>query len=312
MLLSLNDVAGLHRLLAAALRRGANALTICGLLDRAISGLYSPWSGFAKRDLDIALLVKSIGGPRLLYALQKSQGFASWRTVGRHYKIPRLLPSIGIPSANEISSNIASFFDPSAKPEPIPAQNGLLPGNIVMVDGIALETRCRYCPKHDSILGLCREHSCNVDTKVISLDSVEKVRVALFESEDDTTKVCFGSDATVVGIGPYARNDHYSPVPIVASPSDKHEKGVDLAKWLETVLDTWKAHPLGEKINGPIWALGTDGDASYRLAKHTICVNKQIGKFTQLGSLLSPLLGLNCHTSKDGITGTCDPKHIFK
>ena len=312
MLLSSNDVAGLHRLLAAALRQGASAFTICGLLDRAISGLYSPRSGFTKRDLDIALLVKSIGGPRLLYALQKSQGFASWRTVGRHYKIPRLLPSISIPSADEINSNIASFFDPSVKPQPTPAQNGLLPGNIVMVDGIALETRCRYCPKRDSILGLCREHSHNVDTKVISLDSVEKVRVALFESQDDATKVCFGSDATVVGIAPYAQDDHYSPVPIIASPSDKHEKGADLAKWLETVLDTWKTHPLGEKINGPIWALGTDGDASYRLAKQTICVYKQVDKSTSLGSLLSSLLGLNCYTSKDGITGTCDLKHIFK
>jgi len=64
------------------------------------------------------------------------------------------LPSIGIPSVDEISSNIASFFDPSAKPQPTSLQNGLLPGNIVMVDGVALETRCHYCPKHDSILGL--------------------------------------------------------------------------------------------------------------------------------------------------------------
>jgi len=42
MLLSSNDVAGLRRLLAAALRRGASAQTICGLLERAISGLYRP------------------------------------------------------------------------------------------------------------------------------------------------------------------------------------------------------------------------------------------------------------------------------
>ena len=90
MLLSSNDIAGLHCLLAAALRRGADALTICGLLDHAISGLYSPRSGFTKCDLDIALLVKYIGGPHLLYALQKSQGFPSWRTIGRHYKIPKL------------------------------------------------------------------------------------------------------------------------------------------------------------------------------------------------------------------------------
>jgi hypothetical protein len=39
---------------------------------------------------------------------------------------------------------------------------------------------------------------------------------------------------------------------------------------------------------------------------------KQIDKSTPLGKLLSSLLGLNCYTSKDGTTGTCDPKHIFK
>jgi hypothetical protein len=33
MLLGSNDVAGLRRLLAAALRRGASAQTICGLLE---------------------------------------------------------------------------------------------------------------------------------------------------------------------------------------------------------------------------------------------------------------------------------------
>ena len=152
----------------------------------------------------------------------------------------------------------------------------------------------------------------SVDTKVISLDSVETVHIALFESQDDAIKVCFGSDVTVVGITPYAPDDHYSPVPITASPSDKHEKGADLAKWLETVLDTWKTHPLGERINRPIWALGTDGDVSYCLAKQTICVYKQVDKSTPLGSLLSSLLCLNCYTSKDGTTGTCDPKHIFK
>ena len=169
----------------------------------------------------ISLLVKSIGGPWLLYVLQKSQGFASWRTVGWPYRIPRLLPSIGIPSANEINNNIASFFDLSAKPQPTPTQNGCLLGNIVMIDGIALETRYHYCHKHNSILGLYREHSSNVDTKVTSLDSVEKVHVALLESQDDATKVCFASNATVVGIAPYAWHDHYSPIPIVASPSDK-------------------------------------------------------------------------------------------
>ena len=103
MMLSSHDVAGLRRLLAAAHRRGASPAKICSLLDRAISGLYYPHGRFIKRDLDIALLVKAIGGPRLLYALGKSHGLASWRTVKCHLKIPKLLPSVGIPSADEIS-----------------------------------------------------------------------------------------------------------------------------------------------------------------------------------------------------------------
>ena len=157
MLLSSNDVAGLHCLLAAALQQGASAFTIVDFLTMLFP-VYILHNQVSQNVILILLyLVKSIGGPHLLYALQKSQRFESWRTVGRHYKIPWLLPSISIPSADEINSNITSFFDPSVKPQTTPVQNGLLPGNIVMVDGIALETRCCYCLKCDSILGLCCE-----------------------------------------------------------------------------------------------------------------------------------------------------------
>jgi len=140
-----------------------------------------PQGSFVQRDLDIAFLVKSIGGPRLLYALQRSHGVPSWRTVGRNTRIPRLLPSVAAPTSDEIKANITSFFDPSVKPHPMPTQTGHLPGNIAMFDGIALETKCRYCPKRDQILGLCREHSHNVNTKVDSVESVDKVCTALFD-----------------------------------------------------------------------------------------------------------------------------------
>lgn len=175
MLLSQNDIAGLRRLMAAALRRGSSAHTICEVLDRAISGLYSPRGGFNKRDLDIATLIKSIGGPRLLYALQQSHGIASWRTVWRHQKIPKLLPSIGTPTSDEIAANIVSFLDPELKPPAPRSATGLIPGNVVMMDGAALNTNCRYCIKRNCILGLCREHSNNVNTSVDSLESVEAV-----------------------------------------------------------------------------------------------------------------------------------------
>lgn len=78
------------------------------------------------------------------------------------------------------------------------------------------------------------------------------------------------------------------------------------------MLDVWKKHELGEKANGPIWALASDGDSTYCLAKHLICVAKELNASEPLGNLLSDLLGFNCWTSKDGVISTCDPKHIFK
>ena len=311
MLLASNDIVGLRRLLSTAMRRGASPQTICNLLERSIAGLYTPRRGFTKRDLDIALLVKSIGGPRLLYTLQHSHGLPSWRTVRRHHQIAQLLPSIGTPSEDEISKNIASFFNPDVKPPPS-ADLGGLPGNVLMFDGIALETRCRWCPKRDHIIGLCREHSHNVDTKLVDFNSLEKIRTALFEAKNDTTKVCFGADATIVAVAPYARNDHYSPVPIVASPSDKTEKGIHLAEWVQTVLDTWKKHDLGAQTNGSIWALASDGDSAFRVAKHKICMVKKLDSNSTLGKLLAQLFGLNCYTSVNGVLWTGDPKHILK
>jgi hypothetical protein len=129
------------------------------------------------------------------------------------------LPSVATPTSGEIQANITSFFDSSVKPHPMHTQTGHLPGNIAMFDGIALETKCCYCPKRDQILGLCHEHSHNVNTKVDSVESVDEVRAALFDMQNEDTKVCFGSDATVVGIAPYGWVDRYSPIHIVASPS---------------------------------------------------------------------------------------------
>ena len=142
MLLSSNDVGGLHHLLAASLQKGASTQTICGFLESVISGLYRPQGGFTQHDFDVSFLVKVLGGPHLLYALQQSHGLSSWRTVCCHVKIPKLIPSIGVPSSDEIRKNIASFYDPSVKPHAKPTQASLLPGNVAMFDGIALDTQC--------------------------------------------------------------------------------------------------------------------------------------------------------------------------
>ncbi|KAJ6576284.1 hypothetical protein B0H10DRAFT_2168493 [Mycena sp. CBHHK59/15] len=244
----------------------------------------------------------AIGGPKRLYALQKSHSLASLSTVRFHQAIPRLLPSIGILTLEEINSNISALLHPSIKPPPEHVGDSI-PGNIPMVDGVALETKCRYCPHCDTIVGLCHEHSHL---------SVEAVWTALFNPPSDEEKVCFGSDGTVVGVAPYARETNYSTTLIVLSPSDKTEKGPALAAWMQTVLDAWKSNPNGEKLHGPIWALGSDGDSAFRLAKHILCMVKKVDPDSELGKQFHSLHGLNLYTSKEGVVGTCDPKHVIK
>jgi hypothetical protein len=311
MLIANNEIIGLRRLTAAALRHGSSAQTIVELIEKSIAGIYHPRSGFTSRDFDVAFLVKAIGGPCLLYALQKSHGLLSESTLRRHRKIPLLLPAISAPSKKENDLNMSTFLDPEVRPPP-EAISGHIPGNVLMFDGVALETRCRYCRRRNQVLGLCREHSQNISTEVTSVEAVENIRNALFNEEDPTKKVCFGSDATVVAIAPYARDGHHNPIPLVLSPSDKTEKWSALKSWVEEFLRNYSAHEFGEDLTGPLWSIASDGDAVYCRAKHEICSTTRLDPETELGGILDQLLGLNKFTSPEGIVWTCDPKHIIK
>ncbi|KAJ7724109.1 hypothetical protein B0H16DRAFT_1333685 [Mycena metata] len=312
-LIAREEFAGLRRILEHALSRGATPRMLLSMLDRALRKVYRVGGGYSQRELDISFLVKAIGGPKLLYALQKSMGLASVFTVKKHCKVPKLIASIGTPKKEEIHSNIAAFFGPDVKPAPVFPGCSALPGNILMFDGVALETRTRYDPERDAILGLCREHSDRVNTTVESLESLEQVRKALAETDKKSkTRVCYGSDATVVAIAPYANEKHYTAVPIIASPTDKTENGATFAEWLQTVLDAWKLDPQGEKMHGPIWSIESDGDNVFRLAKFIICMAKSVDPNSQLGKILDKCLGINKYTSKDGAIPGSDLKHVAK
>ena len=90
MLISQHKIAGVSRILSLAIRNGASAESICLKLHRAITGTYSPKYGWTSYELDVAFLVKAIGGPRLLYALQKAEGYPSLSTLHRRKPIPKI------------------------------------------------------------------------------------------------------------------------------------------------------------------------------------------------------------------------------
>ena len=72
------------------------------------------------------------------------------------------------------------------------------------------------------------------------------------------------------------------------------------------------SHPFGQNLIGAIWTLSSDGDSSFRRARHIICMVRPIDLKSAFGEKLDGLKGLNLLTSEEGIVGSCDPKHIFK
>lgn len=307
MMLSQHKLAGVSTLLAICLRNGDSALAIQKKLEAAISGAYTPHSGWTDREFDIAFLVKALGGARLLYVLQKAEGYPSNTTVKKRRLIPEILVSAGIPSKTEIDQNISSFlgnrgrFPPSLK--------DLLRGQCIMIDGLSLEEMCRFDPVRGIIVGICREHYNKAPNTIInSVDDIDKIANALYNNQ-----VCHhGKDGTVLAIAPVTGLDNYFPVPLILSPSCKAEKGEQLAEWVSLFIECYRMHPDGEKRHGPITVLATDGESSFRTLRFIIGLVQPLDPDSSLGRVLYRLPGLNCMTGKNGLLTTCDPKHIIK
>ncbi|KAF9784546.1 hypothetical protein BJ322DRAFT_1195332 [Thelephora terrestris] len=301
-ILALNDVKRLKCVLGVALKRGCSVAAIIIRVEQAIDGLYNARGNYSERELDIAFLAKSLGGPKLLYALCRSHGLPAYRTITNHRAIPRLLPSGSVPTADEVSSNIASFFCPEQRP--------LLPrcGHSLLIDGVAVDERGCYNRETNEVVGFCREHSAGVDRRITGMAAIEYL-ADLVHCEDPSLH--FGSEASVVAIAAH-RQDHYQAIPLVVSTKCGSETGEHCAVWLRRVITAWESDPYGAACNGPIWSVASDGEASLRNSRFQLCMDHEVQGSSSLGLKLSRLAGINLHTGPGDITMTADYKHAFK
>jgi hypothetical protein len=269
-------------------------------VEQAINGFYTARGNYSERELDVAFLAKSLGGPKLLYALCRSHGLPAYRTITTHRAVPRLTPSGSVPTADEISSNIASFFCQEQRPQ--------LPrcGHSLLIDGVAVDERGCYVRETNEVVGFCREHSVGVDRLVIGMATVEYLADLIYEGD-----LHFGSEASVVAIAAH-REDNYQAIPLVVSTKCGTETGEDCASWLGTVITAWQSNEYGEKYNGPIWSVASDGEASLRNSRFRLCMDRKVEKSSPLGLKLSRLSGMNLHTGPGDVTMTADYKHTFK
>ncbi|KAF9782877.1 hypothetical protein BJ322DRAFT_1009302 [Thelephora terrestris] len=220
----------------------------------------------------------------------------------RRQTVPVLAPSISAPSFLEVNKNIEHFFCEQQQP------TSAICGHSLLVDGVALEEKCRYLRSTDSIVGMCREHGSALDPRVRSQESLADIEEAL---HGERPRAHYASEATVAAITPF-RNSSYSAIPVALSGSCKAESGEGMALWIRGLLKAWKENEDGEKRHGPIWSIATDGESTMRSCRFQVCMSQELAASSPLYPILHYLDGLNLSTGPNDVTMTCDPKHIFK
>jgi len=181
-----------------------------------------------------------ITGLRLLYTMQVADGYPSLRTLQRKKPIPELTVSESEPDSTSICANLSAFLGATGRKPPFNPSVG----QVLMIDGVALEEVCQYDQNRDCILGLCWEHTHHMDLHVGTHDNLRRIKSALQDGE----KQChFGKDGTVVGIAPVTAVEHYFVSPIVLSALCKTENGWDLSTWVSRLLRIYEADENGQK-----------------------------------------------------------------
>lgn len=278
------------------------------MLEKAISGVYQPHSGWSQREYDIAFLAKALGGSRMLYVLQSAEAYPSARTLQRRRPIPELIVPSGRPTLADFNANFTTMLGKIGRPAGAYLKIGLQ----LMLDGVNLEEALRYDHAQQQILGLCREHAHLAPSAprhhIQIFDDITQLSDALY-----THKACHhGKDGTVLALAPVTGRENYYPTPVLLTPSCKAETGEELASWISQFLEAYHKHPDGEKKHGPITCIATDGESSFRSMRYRLGLSKEIDPESPLGLKLHKLPGFNTACGQNGLITSSDPKHVIK
>ncbi|PPQ80934.1 hypothetical protein CVT24_012865 [Panaeolus cyanescens] len=305
-----NDIPGASQAIEIALNHKESPEAVLECLDAICQGLYRPTGNWNSRDLDVAFLVKALGGPLLLYTMQKAKHFPSRTTLSRRKKmkkIPELLVSIDRPTREEIQHNIEQFLgEKSGRKPPKNIEVGLN----LMIDGIALEEVPRYDRKRNAVLGLCHEHSSGQNKHVHKFSDLSKLRAGLESGHWHRSK-----DGVVLAIAPVTAEENYDPIPLLLFGSCKSETEEAITSIISDFLDVFNSHSMGRARWGPILEFSTDGEAGFRGARFNLGLQTPMAEIPALNDalpVLSEIKGFNLYSAPDGMVTSCDPKHIVK
>jgi hypothetical protein len=148
------NVPWMHTLVSVSRKAGDSIYTILEKYNRAAQNVFRPLS-YEEQDYQQLFLFHKLGGVACAELAHQAFGLPSIKTTRRHIVTKPLIASPKMPTRDEMMQNLSHAL-PSSPDSTTPFKNI---GFQLMADEIKLETRMRWDPRSNSILGVCREDS---------------------------------------------------------------------------------------------------------------------------------------------------------
>ncbi|KAG8913027.1 hypothetical protein FRC02_005699 [Tulasnella sp. 418] len=238
-----------HALVRVALRNKRGIRGILELIDKAAKGLYKP-KDYQEEEILRGIMFLKFGGNRVAQFAHRAIGLPSVTNLRRNLLIQPLRPSVSLPSILDIEKNIDTCY-----PYEDSGSNRDRQGLVMMIDEVKCESRIRWDPVTNKILGLCREHSHTVPSDFNSLEDAELVC-----DEIEKGEVHFAVEATVIAIGAISSETRtYASCPIALSGTCKREDAMTHSVLLQNAIRAIRNR--SHLINGRLYCIASDGES---------------------------------------------------
>lgn len=180
------SVARAHAVVSISLRAGDGIHTILEKFNCAARDVYRPLA-YEQQDYQRLFLFHKLGGVAVAELAHRAFGLPSIKATHRHIVTHPIIASPGKPNLREMARNLDKTFPHVTKDTPL----RILGGFQMMADEIKLETRMRWDPRTNNILGVCRD--CNTHPTVFAgMEQANAIYDALQNKEVHlATEVCY-------------------------------------------------------------------------------------------------------------------------
>ncbi|KAJ7113517.1 hypothetical protein C8R44DRAFT_630955, partial [Mycena epipterygia] len=305
-----NQVPALHRIFAHASKEGWGTNRLRKQIELAIAGKYKA-QNYAQYEIDLVILLYELGGAGAVHAMNHSIFvLPCLKTIQPHRRLHKISPSVNGLNFSEIFNNISTLFGSQVDSAGIilTTPSSTFCGHALSFDELAIDRRIDYMAETDEMGGLWIEHVHELETTKVG-KGIQCVEAAVAAVRGG--KVHIVHEASVGAISRLARTN-YGARPVFVAPTCKKNSWKDMLRTMLTVVDAWKRSRDGEKKNGPILAVTSDGDPKWRLALFVMCMHDEIRPGNPLYPYICNLPGLNLCVGKDNINEDFDYKHEFK